>query len=69
MTGVAASKANTMMAIMLENKMTGHRRPSSGPSEIQTHVKTYTAVKAFPMVGYVFCMMSARWQGINGYVL
>lgn len=54
MTGVAASKEKTMMAIMLENKMTGQRRPLSGPSDIQTHVKPYTAVKAFPIVGYVF---------------
>lgn len=54
MTGVAASNAKTTMAITLENKMTGHRLPFSGPSEIQTHVKPYTAVKALPMVGYVF---------------
>ena len=55
MTGVAASKAKMTMAIMLENKMTGHRLPFNGQSEIQTHNKPYTAVKALPIVGYVFC--------------
>ena len=57
MTGVTASKVNTMMAIMLEKRMIGHRRPRNGPSEIQTQVKEYTAVKALPSVGYSFCQV------------
>jgi hypothetical protein len=55
MTGVTANRVNTTMAIILENKITGHRRPRNGPSEIHTHVSEYTAVKAFPRVGYSFC--------------
>lgn len=37
-TGVVASRMNTIMATMLENRMTGHRRPFNGLSEIQTQV-------------------------------
>jgi hypothetical protein len=59
MTGVTASKVNTTMAIMLENRMIGHRRPRNGPSEIQTQVKEYTAVKALPSVGYSFCQVAS----------
>ena len=54
MTGVTASNTKTMIAIILEKSMTGHRRPRSGPSDSQTQVKEYTAVKAFPKVGYSF---------------
>jgi hypothetical protein len=53
-TGVTASRVKMTMAIVFENSMTGHRRPLRGPSEIQTQVKEYTAVKALPIVGYWF---------------
>lgn len=56
MTGVTASSVKIMIAIMLEKRMTGHRRPLRGPSDIHTQVKEYTAVKALQRVGYSFCI-------------
>jgi hypothetical protein len=55
MTGVTARSVNTMMAIVFENSMTGHRRPLRGPSDSHTQVNEYAAVKALPIVGYWFC--------------
>ena len=39
MMGVVASREKTMTAIVLEKRITGQRRPLSGPSEIQTQVR------------------------------
>lgn len=64
MTGVTTNKANMTMAIMFENSMTGHRRPLKGPSEIQTQVNEYTAVKALPRVGYSFCRVSSAFESV-----
>jgi hypothetical protein len=54
MTGVTASNVKMMIAHILEKRMTGHRRPLRGPSDIHTHVNEYTAVKALHRVGYSF---------------
>jgi hypothetical protein len=54
-TGVTANKVKTTIATVLEKSMTGHRRPLRGPSDIQTQIKEYAAVKALPIVGYWFC--------------
>ena len=66
MTGVTASNTNTTIAIIFENRMTGHRRPRKGPSEIHTHVREYTAVKALPRVGYSFyhINVSCKYCGV-----
>lgn len=67
MTGVTASKVKMMTAIMLEKRITGHRRPFNGPSEIQTQVKEYTAVKALPSVGYSFYQMELAYSFITNH--
>jgi hypothetical protein len=54
-TGVITSKVKMIIAIVLEKRITGQRRPRNGPSDSHTQNNEYTAVKAFPKVGYSFC--------------
>jgi hypothetical protein len=53
-TGVTTSNVKITMATRFPKMIVGQRRPLNGPSEIQTARREYTAVKAFPMVGYSF---------------
>lgn len=60
-TGVTTSKTKMTMATTLPK--VGHLRPLSGPSEIQTARREYTAVKALPSVGYSF------WKVISDAII
>ena len=59
MTGVTASKVKITMAIILENRMTGNRRPRNGPSDTQTQIKEYAAANPLPIVGYSFYQIAS----------
>lgn len=53
-TGVTTSNTKITMAAKFPKMIVGQRRPRSGPSEIQTARREYTAVNALPRVGYSF---------------